>query len=386
MLKRTSIDVPQVPRNLRRERKLWHDRSKHTPSIGCRSCPDLEICGGLSIGPPLYDCLKFCCNDPTKCRTVCRNNADFADRVREISGFSFSLAAPMALGLGPALPEYIPILFHGDARVSVTAPQAAAFSLYAMLNRRNGSVRYVDHDDLCRRYKISHRTSLILTGTDEDPPLEHWWSLGEGGRRRAIRKLLHLGITSATTPNFSLFSDAPRWDDLHSMKRIQIVHREFLDEGLAAALHVNGRTDTDFKRWTEYVSTQTDITHLAYEFTTGTGWPGRREQHAAWLVDLAANVGRPLDLLVRGGIDLLPMLSRRFARVSFLDTSAFLKTMKRRRAVLGGNGRIDWRPFPTTQGAPLDLLFEHNLATLRNYVAGRLERRTEPMLEVASQV
>jgi hypothetical protein len=53
----------------------------------------------------------------------------------------------------------------------------------------------------------------------------------------------------ATTPNYSLFVDRPRWDDLHAMKRIAIVHGEFLEAGMPGALHVNGRTDRDFERW-----------------------------------------------------------------------------------------------------------------------------------------
>jgi len=369
MLKRSSTDALVVPRNLRRERKLWHDGSRHTPSLGCQGCPELAICGGLSIGTPLYDCLKFCCGNPASCSRVCRNHPNFADRVREIGGFAFKAVTQMALGLAPALPPYIPIIFHGDSREGTIAPAAAALSLYSMFNKRDGRLRHADRDTLHSRYGIAHRTSIVLTGTDEDPPLERWWELGEPARRRLIRGLRDLGIVLATTPNYSLFSDATRWDDMHSMKRIQIVHREFLDEGLATALHVNGRTDTDFKRWTDYIVKQTDITHLAYEFTTGTGWPGRREQHASWLIELVANVGRPLDLLVRGGIELLPRLAAAFSRVSFLDTSAFVKTMMRRRTVLKEDGCIVWRASPTAVGAPLDLLFSENIATVENLVS-----------------
>ncbi len=93
------------------------------------------------------------------------------------------------------------------------------------------------------------------------------------------------------------------------MKRIAIVHWEFLDEGLPAALHVNGRTETDFRRWAAFVADRPEITLLAYEFATGTGRAGRRGQHAAWLVDLARQVGRPLAIVVRGGADVLPALA-----------------------------------------------------------------------------
>jgi hypothetical protein len=36
------------------------------------------------------------------------------------------------------------------------------------------------------------------------------------------------------------------WHDLHAMKRIAIALGEFLEAGMPAALHVNGRTDRDF--------------------------------------------------------------------------------------------------------------------------------------------
>ena len=55
----TTTNPQETPRNLRRERRLWHDRTRHTPSMGCASCPDREICGGLQIGDALFDCLGF---------------------------------------------------------------------------------------------------------------------------------------------------------------------------------------------------------------------------------------------------------------------------------------------------------------------------------------
>lgn len=164
----------------------------------------------------------------------------------------------------------------------------------------------------------------------------------------------------STTPNYSLFLDRPRWDDLHSIKRIAIVHSEFLSEGLPAALHINGRTDADFHRWTDYVLMRPEITHLAYEFTTGTGAAGRREKHVLWLAELARSARRPLHLIIRGGAELLSSLNTAFANVTFLDTSVFMKTMKRQRAFYKDDGGIGWQPSPTIAGAPLDDLFAEN--------------------------
>jgi len=58
-------------------------------------------------------------------------------------------------------------------------------------------------------------------------------------------------------------------DDLHSIKRIALVHSEFLDEGLPVTLHVNGRSEADFKRWTDFLVARPEVTDIAYEFTTG---------------------------------------------------------------------------------------------------------------------
>lgn len=308
----------------------------------------------------MFDCLSFCCGQPASCDKVCRNNPNFPDRVREIGGFTLDTVPRRAAIAAPHLPRVVPVLFHGKRRDTVLAPGTVALSLYQMFDRRDGRLRFTSRESLCAAYGIELDTTIILTGTDQDPPLERWWGLGSK-RREIIRILRAIGVALVTTPNYSLFLDVPRWDDLHSMKRIAIVHSEFLGEGIPTALHVNGRTDHDFLRWTEYVGARHEITHLAYEFTTGTGWRGRREQHAKWLSMLAAAVGRPLSLVIRGGADMLPVLSKTFAHVSLLETSAFMKTMMRRRAVPKSNGHLKWQASPTVAGEPLDSLLKHNL-------------------------
>jgi hypothetical protein len=166
-----------------------------------------------------------------------------------------------------------------------------------------------------------------------DPPLERWWSLSDA-RRPAIRALRDLGVQLVTTPNYSLFTDRPRWDDMHSMKRIAIVHEEFLSEGMPAALHVNARTEKDWDRWTKYIADRSEVTHIAFEFGTGAGWATRTAWHAGQLAKLAVSVGRPLHLVMRGGNTVLPKLAAAFADVTMLDTNIFMKTKSRQRAVV----------------------------------------------------
>lgn len=188
--------------------------------------------------------------------------------------------------------------------------------------------------------------------------------MGREKRLNVIRQLKRLGVTLATVPNYSLFIDQPRWDDLHSMKQIAIVHSEMLNEGLPAALHVNGRTEADFRRWAEYIRSRPEIQILAYKFATGTGWIGRREIHVEWLSALARDVGRPLDLIMRGGIELVPKLGKAFSHITVIDTAAFMRTMKRRRAVVMEFGKLRWLAAPTPIGAPLDELLNYNVPTV----------------------
>ena len=362
-------------RNLRRERRLWHDGDHYTPALGCTSCPDRAVCGGLQLASSLYDCLGFCCQNPRDCDVVCRNKPEqFAQRVREVGGFLFDNVPRSAILPAPHLPALIPMLYHGHKRVLPFKAAAVCLPLYGVIQRHNGETRYADKKELAKGFSFGTDVRVILTGTASDPPLERWWSLGSQ-RRERIRALRHLGVALVTTPNYSLFVDQPRWDDLHSLKRIAIVHEEFLREGMPAALHLNARTDRDWERWTEYITARPEVTHIAFEFATGAGWALRTQWHLGKLSRLAEKVGRPLHLVVRGGIKFLPALTRDFSDVTLLESSLFMKTKSRQRATLSAPGRVTWRSSPTKKTNTLDLLLAQNWRVVADAYAPILSQR-----------
>lgn len=314
---------------------------------------------------------------------MCRRRPDtFAQRVREIGGFPLDNVARAPVLAAPKLPTLVPLVFHGDKRHGTfRISSAACLPLYQVICRQDGRTRYEHAKALAEGFGIAEEVTVVLTGTAVDPPLERWWSLGPA-RRDAIRKLVDLKVAMVTTPNFSLFTDQPRWDDMHSMKRIAIVHQEFLSEGLPAALHLNARTERDWERWTEYVTARSEVTHVSFEFATGAGWGERMDWHAHQLTELARAVGRPLHLILRGGMRVLRPLAAAFSGLTVLETSAFVKTMKRQRAQLNAKGLIEWTPCPTEGEEMLDRLLAQNWCTVSASYA-TLSGQFAPPLEAA---
>lgn len=345
-----------------RAQVLWNDASRFTQSLGCSNCPDRAICGGLSVAASVYDCTSLCCQRPSECDAVCRNKPDeFAKRVREVEGFSL-LNVPTTLPVEyPIITSVVPVIFHGHKRsLGFDGHGTVCLPLFKVVSAHSGTVLYSTPAALHQKFRLAEGTTIILTGISTDPALEKWWSLGTDRRLDVIRKLKELKVAIVSTPNYSLFTDQPRWDDLHSMKRIALVHREFVHEGLPAALHVNARTERDWSRWREYINSRPEITHIAFEFATGAGWAGRLDWHLKNLLALADSVSHPLHLIVRGGSVVLRQLTSSFEQVTFLDTSSFLKTMRRKAAVARQNGTLRWRHAPTRKDESLDLLLKKN--------------------------
>jgi Domain of unknown function (DUF4417) len=361
MLTPYSENPDAVQARLRRRLRRHWDQPHLPTSLGCSRCPQKDVCGGIHTEIRQFDCLAYCCGKPEGCTKVCRKQPDlFTQQVREIGGFDLA-KTPRAPALeAPALPPFAPVIYHRGKRQVPLDRLAVALPLYALFSTRTGIGKFASRDALCGAFAISPQTAIILTGTDQDEALERWWSYGEERRRDGIAYLRKLGIALVTTPNYSLFANIPRTDDIHSMKRIALVHSEFLQGGVPSALHINGRTETDFDRWATFLVARPEITHVAYEFGTGAGFSERILQHLAWLKSVARSVGRPLTLVVRGGFEILPALAAAYENVVFLDTAVFMKTMKRQRAVRLDNAKLEWQSSPTPHGACLSPLFEQN--------------------------
>lgn len=351
-------------------KRLWSNPGAPM-SMGCIGCPELSVCGGQTVDGASFNCLDHCCGNPATCQIVCPDAYIYADRIREVKGLNLNTPDGPRLLIDP-IPPYVPMVFHGSAMEKPVEAKTIAIPLYRFFDR-NGDCRFEGIQSVQDSFRLDAATKIILSGVAQDREVEKWWKLERSGRLKAIGNLRRLGISMVSTPNFSLIVDRPRWDDLHSMRRIVLAYNELVSAGQPAALHVNGRTETDFARWGDYISGHPEVTHIAYEFTTGTRNPGRMMQHALWLTGLAAASSSRLGLLLRGGSAVSRLLAAHFD-VSFIDSSPFEKAQHRQIAYLDGEGQRRWDERRTDTGEPVDALLEENIRVSKLWFASNMPK------------
>ena len=361
---------PAETYQLRDTRRLWHVPGPVQPPFGCQGCQQRDLCGGLQVETPIYNCLTFCrCVDPSECDNVCpKSMRHFVARSQEVRGFELLNVPRTPELVVPALPAAVPLIYHGFSRKLPLRVAAVALPLAEMVTRTDGALRFQTRAELFESFQLDPDCQLILSGTDEDPSIERWWKLVD--RESVIRGLRDLGVAVITSPNYSLFADVPRQDNLYNMKRIALAWSEFQREDLPAALHVNARTNRDWERWTDFVGLRPEASVLAFEFGTGAGAKSRIDWHVEQLSQLARLVARPLTLIVRGGSAVLPALRTAFDSVTYIDTAPFVKTQQRQRAHIDGT-KLVWRSAPTARGAALDELLQANIAISTAHVLGQ---------------
>ncbi|MCU1295174.1 MAG: hypothetical protein JWP08_4024 [Bryobacterales bacterium] len=346
--------------------KLWDDAAYSPLAPGCPACPLFETCGGLRVPAGLIDCNEYCrCPDPAACTMVCpRKPSEYVRRFREVGGYELTnveRVSPLAV---PKLPVILPYIGGKYAREIPLAEPAIALSLYDVVSTATGRTRELDHEGLCARFGVKPGATIVVSGAGKDHRVEAWWEMPN--REETLRRMRDLGVGLIAIPNFSLFTDVPRPDNLHAMKRLALVWAECMKAGIPAALHTNARTDRDYERFTHFIVARPEVSALAFEFATGCGDASRIDWHVNHLCEIAKAVGRPLTLIVRGGTRKLETLRSAFAHVVLIETEAYMRSIKRRRAYITGTGRVKWTKYAMPTGDPIDGLLIHNIRIVRS--------------------
>ncbi|MFN2511726.1 MAG: hypothetical protein ABR568_09820 [Pyrinomonadaceae bacterium] len=256
-----------------------------------------------------------------------------------------------------------------------------ALPLEKLFDHANGRLKFSTKDEVAQSFGFDPAASLLISGVGQDRVIEYYWSHRQAAK--ISEQLTALQPALITVPNYSLFLGVPREDNLYNMKRIAICWSELVKNRLPTSLHVNARTDTDWERWTAFIAERDEVRSIAYEFATGPACIERGKWHAEKLVRLASEVSRDLQIVLRGGYYNLPQISSAFSSVVFIDTSSFMKTMKRQQLDWTPGEKKHWRSAKTEKGEPLDELLQRNVDTFRAMISRRLQtgQITLPFLE-----
>jgi hypothetical protein len=358
---------------------LYHD-ALQTLSLGCIACPDRRLCGGLYTREGLFDCQSYClCDgDASECQVVCRRNVEeYVNRHMELSGFSLE-DLPRSQPLSyPDLPSVVPMIYGGSRRRSPLQAKAVAVPLEKLFDGTTGTLRFSTREQLAEHFRWDPAANLIISGVAGDGAIERYWSTRNIAQLPS--QIATLEPALITVPNYSLFLNVPREDNLYNMKRIAVCWNEFVVEGLPASLHLNARTDHDWERWTEFVGEREEVRSIAYEFATGAACLERGKWHVEKLAKLAVEVGRALQIVVRGGYCHLPEISKAFSEVVFLDTTSYVKTTKRRRLDWTAGEKKHWRSARTDRIELLDDLLQENVDTFRQMTLTKFVPRLKPI-------
>jgi hypothetical protein len=363
-------DQPLTP-TLRRQRRRWDEGEALPMALGCLGCPDLGTCGGIRKRQHAFSCLDDCCGKPDTCDGMCPNNPlGFRDRMREVNGLELGNIPRAAPCAAPALPSYIPYIYHGNLRAVPLDIEAVALPLRRFY-RPDGRPRFTCRTEVEAVFGIAPHTQIVLIGSGRDAAIEAWWKLSEK-RRPLLAALRALGVALITGPNYSMFTDEVRYNDMHAMKRIGTTWQEIVGAGTPGAYHLNARTPQDYRRLATFLAARPEVTDVAFEFKTGAAWRTRLGFHLEELAQLPGRVGRPLHFVMIGGINAIPVLAPAFGRVTYIDTSAFMNAVHRQRLYLNNEGKMKKIAELTLTGQPIDDLLVENLATMRAWVESLL--------------
>lgn len=355
--------IPSRPIARQHQPALQDSADSEPIAAGCPDCPYFKECGGLATTYPFLTCDELCvCADPSACSAVCRRDPSrFVQRIREVHDLRLE-NVPRAPHLGAAdLPGYLPYIEFRPGHGLKLREKAVCLSLY------EATSLLMTGRDLRALFRLHADATVVLTGVGQDRHIEKWWS--RPNTSEVLDKLREARIGLITAPNFSLFTDLPRFDDLHSIKRIALTWAQIQSAGIKSALHLNGRTETDYRRWTSFVRGREEVQSLAFEFATGASNPRRGDWHATQLAKLGEAVGRPLTLLIRGGAMHLPRLSKAFSKVVYIDTNPYMKAVHRQAALRLGDSKLRWHRRPSRNGRELSALLQNNIARCREDLA-----------------
>ena len=346
--------------------RLWHLE----PALGCVGCFMKTECGGWHDDG--LDCFEAnCCGKTKTCQYACVRSDNFLKVYRDTGGFSSFQKWELRQEVAD-WPEYIPVIQNKSSRRALIHRPIIAVPTSKLLRwGNNGEKAYYSKQNFYDVFKLDSRTEVLAVSVEKDPALESFWKYRLV--RDYARRLRMLGIQRAICPDFSTAVNVPRLDNLANRRRSLICAEEFSAAGISVVPFLLATHEFDWLFWLSFLKEHSEINTVAKEFQTGASRKTIGEWHAQWLLRLEQELGRGLHLIAVGGRRLIPLLSK-MRGLTILDSTPFMKAMKRRRLMIKNH---QWSLCRTPRGEPIDELLAHNTCIYEQYVLQRIKTARE---------
>jgi hypothetical protein len=310
---------------------------------------------------------------------VCFGKPDFfATAFEEVGGFGWenvgTLAQPQL-----RLPRYIPTIQHGYRRTKCLRTPWAALPLSVVLARSKTGARPRARSphELREQFALAPTTRLLLLGIDDDPKIEHYWRWQTDCSLATA--LGALEWHAAVVPNYSILLDHPRTHHLYNRKRSLLVAREWSQAHIPAMPYLQAVSLADYDYWLAFLTAHPEVALVAKEFQTGLARRTRGLIALDQLAKLQDRLRRSLHVVAVGGAQYRSDLAQRFDFWTVVDSTPFIKAVKRRQGSLGDK-RVVWR---AARDRSVEVLLPHNIGVYRTWLAGaapepRALRRSKP--------
>jgi hypothetical protein len=318
-------------------KELFYDE-RYPTGLGCLACPDHKICGGIKTAT-LYDCFALCCNDPKKCDYACPKDLEnFMDHFQDIGGYTLENIPRVRKVSYPSVSSYIPLIYNSYSRQKELDCKVVAIQLSQLTDNKKKCIKFKTKQAVFANFGVNPDAELVITGVDEDVPLEKYWFLRQS--KEFFQDLKKLQPILVTSPNFSSFSNAPRTDNMFNLKRTAICWNELVSEGIPTSFHINARTPKDWERVFTFINERDELQSISFEFATL--YENRKDWYLEKLLELRNKLNRELQLVIRGGFDYLQILGSAYKNLVYIDTDAFVRSIRRRKMIATGKKTCSW--------------------------------------------
>lgn len=341
---------------------------------GCPTCAFFKRpCGGLEHQQSLFGCFEACgsCqHDRETCDYTCPMRPhDFARDWAEVGGLDATCRLMLPRCKQP-LPYYVPMIRHGYSRAELFPVDVVALNTFDVLDA-DCKTKDEGAEQLRDRFLVPSFAKTVLVSVNKDRYVEAFWANLNASVVQGIRRL---GVTCMTTPNFSLFEDAPRTHQLRNLWRIVRSAENLADGGVTPILHVNALMPDDWAFWHDVLSFSPDVVHVCKEFQTGLRDPRKAQLAVDGLRRLQDRLGRTLHPVVIGGRRMTARFAQYFRNFTVVDSVPFIATQKRKR-IIHQPSYYRQLDEPMALGEPLDVLLQDNVREYGSFVAASAGRK-----------